>query len=544
MSSKYISSSLLPFNSNNSNFFSPIPKKSSQLSNYTNLISIKLNNNKYISSPVLNMNKTNNKPNKKTLVLDLDETLVHSRFNQFKRKSDIILNINVDGRNHTIHVLKRPFLDIFINEVSKYFDIIIFTASIPQYASALLDELDKDNRFKGRFFRQHCINNNGFYLKDIKQIGKDLKDIIIIDNNPASYAINEDNGLPILTWYDNLNDNELNKLLPLLKYLANVNDVRPIIKQIVNKDKNEINFDLVANIINNKTLEKTSCKKIINGGAKNIYNRFFNNKSNYNPRMNDENSFTIRNINNININGEETKYNNYINNGKYRNKINNLYKYNNIIDSLSNMTYEEIQNEGPIKNNNNFKNNNNYINDKNNTNNINKNNSILNRTKKLFNGASSNNDNEEYIKDKEVKFSCRCENDNNKNTNNSRSFTPNLSIQRNNNYYNRNDLEINKQFRNNINLIGNIKEKINEINESLNIFNHRNSKDIIYNGINNIAKINNYLVKNDDNNDISNYYLQSSQKPLLGKKEQMNNNNKYYDINSTNKQKIVNEKED
>ena len=123
----------------------------------------------------------------------MDETLVHSGFNQFKRKSDIIININIDGRNHTIYALKRPNLDYFLKETSELFEIFIFTASISQYASPLLDELDKNNILNGRLFRQHCIYNNGLYIKDLKQIGRDLKDIIIIDNNPVSYVINQDN---------------------------------------------------------------------------------------------------------------------------------------------------------------------------------------------------------------------------------------------------------------------------------------------------------------------------------------------------------------
>ena len=524
ISTKYISSSILPFNSNNSNYFSPPPQKPSRLSDFPNLNSLKLNK-KYISSPLLNMNKSKNIIKKKTLILDLDETLVHSGFNQFKRKSDIILNINVDGKNHTIYVLKRPFVDHFLKEVSKYFEIIIFTASIQQYASALLDKLDKEKLlFNGRLYRQNCIFSNGLYLKDIKQIGKNLEDMIIIDNNPASFIINEDNGIPILTWYDDLNDNELNKLIPLLKYLSNVDDVRPMIKQIVNKEKNEINFDLVDNIINNNDEKNNNYKKLINGGAKNIYDNFYYNKNNYNIRTYDND------ININNMNGQENKFDYYLNNGiNCINNNNSVYKYNYIINSLSNMTYDEIQNEGYINNNIKEINNNNYNNyDGINMNNNNKNTSILNRTKKLFSGINNNNEiNEDVNKKNKVKFVC-----NKEKNNNIRSFTPNTNIQRKNNYFNRENLEINNK-KNNINLIGNIQENINEINETLNNFNHRNSKDIVNNGINNKTKINNYLMKNDDdNNDIKHYYFQSSQNNILTKKKQLINNDKLYNINN------------
>ena len=69
-------------------------------------------------------------------------------------------------------------------------------------------------------FRQNCIKKNGFYIKDLNQFGNNFKDIIIIDNNPISFIMNRDNGLPIMTWYENMNDDELIKFIPLLEFLS------------------------------------------------------------------------------------------------------------------------------------------------------------------------------------------------------------------------------------------------------------------------------------------------------------------------------------
>ena len=506
-SPKYNPMSLFPLNSNNSNYFSPLPQKSNILPNNTNLDNFKLNNKKkvkYISSPLLDLDKKkeNIKNKKKTLVLDLDETLVHSGFNKFNRKSDIVLNINIDGRNHTIYVLKRPYVDQFLKEISKYFEVFIFTASISQYATPLLDKLDKEKIFNGRLFREHCIYNSGLYLKDLNQIGKDLKDVIIIDNNPASYALNQENGIPILTWYDNLNDNELIKLIPLLKYLANVDDVRTVIKEIVNREINKINFDLINNLINN---DKNQNKKI-NGGINNTNLPLFNNKNTINinkfevKKGNNENKKNIININSINL--DKNKLDNNINNGNNNIYINQneLFKYNEAIDSMSNMTYDEIQNEGHFYDNNNkenvINNNSNNIN----CNNIKKNNitnkSILKRTKDLFNGIDNENNSNENGK-KSTIFNYK---------NEKRSFTPNINIKRKNNYYNKEKILFdnnNKEEINNIiNKIQNSIKKVNEIHENITKFNSNISKEIILNG-NNITKINNYLSKNDENNDIN-----------------------------------------
>ena len=85
---------------------------------------------------------------RKTLVLDVDETLVHSAFNEPPpgERADIILPIDIEGRIHNIYINVRPGCVEFINEVAKYFEVVIFTASLSKYAIPLMDILD-----------QHCV---------------------------------------------------------------------------------------------------------------------------------------------------------------------------------------------------------------------------------------------------------------------------------------------------------------------------------------------------------------------------------------------------
>ena len=212
------------------------------------------------------------KNQKKILILDIDETLVHSAFAPFNRPADILLNIKFNGLNKKIYVLKRPHVDEFLKELSNIFEIITFTASLSQYADPLLDSLDKFHVVSHRLFRENCINQKGMYIKDLRKIGTDLKNIILIDNNPISYIMNIDNGLPILTWYESLKDNELMKLIPLLKYLANVEDVRTIIKKVVNRKSNTIDFNIV--------------NQIIKGNNDNILNNNYNESANKNKAIN------------------------------------------------------------------------------------------------------------------------------------------------------------------------------------------------------------------------------------------------------------------
>ena len=191
---------------------------------------------------------------KKTLILDLDETLVHSSFKPFYTKPDIYLKIQYRNEYHNVYVLKRPNVDNFLYQMSKLFNIVVFTASIPEYANPLLDRLDRHKVICNRLFREDCCESNGLYVKDLKVLGKNLKDLIIIDNNPISYSVNKENGIPIKTWHYDKGDIELEKLIPFLTFLSSVDDVRRVIKKAVSN--NEVNFDFVDEMLNNAYLSR------------------------------------------------------------------------------------------------------------------------------------------------------------------------------------------------------------------------------------------------------------------------------------------------
>ena len=204
-----------------------------------------------------------NKTGKRTLVLDLDETLVHSQFGPFDVPSDVVIKIEIENEIHDIHVLVRPGVKEFLEKLSKRFEIIIFTASISKYAEPLLDILDKNKYCSYRLFRENCTIINTSFVKDLKKLGRDLKDTIIVDNSPIAYLLNNDNGLPILTWFDDRNDRELYKICPVLEFLSLVPDVRDYIPRMV--VNNEISYNSAMNVINeyNEMLKKKKIKENI-----------------------------------------------------------------------------------------------------------------------------------------------------------------------------------------------------------------------------------------------------------------------------------------
>ncbi len=143
----------------------------------------------------------------------------------------------IEGETFYVYVLKRPGVDEFLEEMSKFYEVVIYTASLSIYADPLLDEIDPNNYANYRLFREHCTFYNNAFVKDLSQLGRDLKDVLIVDNSPASYALQPENAMPILTWIDDPNDNKLFQLAPILELLSKVYDVRPYIHKIVKDDK-------------------------------------------------------------------------------------------------------------------------------------------------------------------------------------------------------------------------------------------------------------------------------------------------------------------
>ena len=124
----------------------------------------------------------------KTLVLDLDETLVHSQFNQIKNP-DFVIPVNIEGTINNIFVQKRPGVDNFLKVMSQYYELVIFTASLSKYADPLMDQMDTNGYCTMRLFRDHCTFMNGVFTKDMSRIGRSARDAMILDNSPSAYML-------------------------------------------------------------------------------------------------------------------------------------------------------------------------------------------------------------------------------------------------------------------------------------------------------------------------------------------------------------------
>lgn len=117
---------------------------------------------------------------KPTLVLDLDETLVHASFTP-GTAGDLVFQLEIDGRTYLISVLFRPGAQLFLLAVSRVYEVVIFTASLSVYADRVIDVLDVKGVVSGRLFRDSCTYLDGSYVKDLDQLGRDLRRVVILD---------------------------------------------------------------------------------------------------------------------------------------------------------------------------------------------------------------------------------------------------------------------------------------------------------------------------------------------------------------------------
>ena len=215
------------------------------LSQFSNIIlktllfgELEINKNKLLTRPQL-INSINNispflppidSKYKYTLVLDMDETLIHFFFT------------HINGM-----FFVRPFCFDFLNELNDLYEIITFTAGTKDYADMILNQLDINNNiFKYRLYRQHITISELNIFKDLDKIGRDLSKTIIIDNLRDNFKMHPNNGIFIKTWTSDINDIQLRDLKKILKDIVkyNVDDVREIILKMndeIRISKNVIN---------------------------------------------------------------------------------------------------------------------------------------------------------------------------------------------------------------------------------------------------------------------------------------------------------------
>jgi len=129
----------------------------------------------------------------------------------------------------------RPYCIEFLEKLSKYYEIFVFTASSSNYANTIINYLDPESKYiNGILTRNNCMETkNGFFVKDLRIIkNRELKNMIIVDNLAHSFGFQIENGIPILEWHNNKKkDSELKYLMDYLLEILYADDVREFNKK-------------------------------------------------------------------------------------------------------------------------------------------------------------------------------------------------------------------------------------------------------------------------------------------------------------------------
>lgn len=165
---------------------------------------------------------------KQLLVLDLDETLIHSDLDLKYSCHDHYLKVT-EEREVAVNI--RPHLVMFLNDISEHFELIIYTASNSNYADPIIDFIEKDRKyFKYRFYREHCYVYEGIYIKDLTLFDKPLDKVVLVDNNLLSFPYWLSNSILISSFYNDDNDIDLINLSEfMIENIVGKDDIRPII---------------------------------------------------------------------------------------------------------------------------------------------------------------------------------------------------------------------------------------------------------------------------------------------------------------------------
>ena len=170
------------------------------------LASTYLKENKILPSSLTPYLRVKNKK-KYSLVLDLDETLVHFKVNN-NEKEEGVLKL-------------RPGVFLFLEKVKEYYEIILFTEASEAYTKLIMEAFNNKKFFNFKLYRQHTIIDENDFIKDLSRIGRPLDKTIIIDNMLQNFRRQKNNGILIKPFLgEDENDKALIDLIPILTNIA------------------------------------------------------------------------------------------------------------------------------------------------------------------------------------------------------------------------------------------------------------------------------------------------------------------------------------
>jgi Dullard-like phosphatase family protein len=174
------------------------------------------------------------------LILDIDETLVHSEVlvdngrevpHSGKPYDHQLTFNNPGGKTDVFGVRIRPFAQEFIGRMARIYDLAVYTASSRDYADAVMDLFDPQRSiFCARLYRENCIRQGNMNIKDM---GVFDENSFLVDNLIYSYAFHMNNGIPICPFVDDTMDVELQDLADILEHLPQYESFNAMLQDLL-----------------------------------------------------------------------------------------------------------------------------------------------------------------------------------------------------------------------------------------------------------------------------------------------------------------------
>lgn len=158
----------------------------------------------------------------KTLVLDLDDVLVHSDW----------------ARERGWRTFKRAGADDFITRMSEYYELVVYTSQLPTYADPILDRLDPERRIQYRLYRDATQYRDGHHVRDLSKLNRDLTKVLFVTADLDACAMQPENAIQVRPWKLESGDTQLVDLIPFLEMVvrAGVPDVRDVVRSYKGQD--------------------------------------------------------------------------------------------------------------------------------------------------------------------------------------------------------------------------------------------------------------------------------------------------------------------
>lgn len=159
--------------------------------------------------------KTSSAP-KYTLVLDMDETLIHYVNAMDEDRFEVM-------EDEDLCFYSRPGLYQFLKDLKDHYEIVVFTAATQSYADWVLNQIDIYNAISHRLYRKHTTrheDDSTMIIKDLSRIGRNLSKTLIVDNIAENFEKQQENGIHIKSWFNELEDTALFDLKDVLIKIA------------------------------------------------------------------------------------------------------------------------------------------------------------------------------------------------------------------------------------------------------------------------------------------------------------------------------------